>query len=454
MSGATVRRKPAAPAPKAEKPPEETHHDLAREWIIGRAIGDHLPVYTNGSFYVPTEGGQWEALTIERAQVEIAQQFNGLSKLCKKANDYRGIASHAADMVLEDDFFDTAAVGVTTPDGFHRLVGRTVHLEPLSLTHRQVFALKWAPRTFGPPALFDAMLSAAFADDHEKKQVDLFWQLLGATLFGLLPIHQRVVLLIGKEKSGKSTVQRALELMFPRDAVSAVSPSSWTSEYYLAGLAGKRLNVVGELSDDLPIPAAAFKNLTGGNLIGARHPTHRPFYYTCRAAHWFASNVLPPTTDRTEAFWRRWSVLRFSNRVADDKADPGLLEKIVAREMPAILAKAFKGAEAVAAAGGIRSTPAQDAVIAKWKAAANPVLQFLLDDEWIELDRLCLGSKTRDVYDAYRRWAAYAGFRNPFGRNHFLDLLDSTGAAVGVVVAKEGGQAIVRGLRLVRRDEL
>ena len=432
---------------------DATHHDLANGWLERQVVAEHRPVFTGGAFHVPRADGLWREKSIEQAQVEIAGAFNG-RKLCKRNSDYKQIADHASAIVEDASFFAQAPIGVTTPCGFHTIGARGVcETVPLDLAHRQQFKLAWDPDFEAEAPLLNRMLDEAFAGDYAEEQIDLLWQVLGGMLFGMMTQQQLVVLLLGREKSGKSTMQRIIESAFPPSVVCAVSPAVWSREYNVAAMAGKRLNLVGELADDAPIPAAAFKNVTGGNLIEGRHPTHRPFYFTCQASHLFASNVLPPTTDRTEAFFRRWRIVRFSNRVADERADPELLAKIVRNEMPAFLALAFRGAERVSEARKVRTTPAHDAVIAKWKAAANPVLQFMLDSEWVELDPSAVVVSTREAYAAYRKWAAEVGMRNPFGRNHFLELVDSTGASLGVARRKvHGGVEVVGGLHLVARD--
>jgi P4 family phage/plasmid primase-like protien len=427
-----------------------THHDLALAWCEARAIGEARPVYTNGAFYVPTPTGLWRSKTHEQVQVEVARMFNG-RKLCRKNSDFKQLADHIASLCEVEGFFDAAPMGVVTPAGFHELASTgAVETAPLSLDHRQTFALDYRPEFEADAPLLVGVLESAFEGDDAKAQIDLFWQIVGAALFGLMPKLQVVALFLGRERSGKSLLQRVLELIFPPIAVGAVSPANWGHEYHVATLAGKRLNVVGELADDAPIPASSFKNVTGQNLVGARHPTHRPFSFRCQAAHVFASNVLPPTTDRSEAFYRRWRVLRFANTVPAEKVDPDLCDKIVANEMPAILAEAFLGAERVARAGRMRTTAAHESVLERWRHAANPLEQFLADDEWVEVDPGCKEHRTEEVYAAYRRWAALAGFRNPFGRNHFLDLLDSTGAGRGVLIKRIGSKNVVVGLRLLR----
>jgi len=429
-----------------------SHHDLANAWCEARTILCYAPVYTNGSFYVPRDDGLWVRLSHEQVQVEVARKFNG-RKLCRKNADFKQIAEHIAALCEADGFFDDVPVGVVSPAGFHVLNAQgVVETQQLELAHRQTFALDCRPDCDADAPLFDGVIEAAFEGDDAIAQIDLLWQCMGAALFGLMPRLQLVLLLLGRERSGKSLVQRILERSFPAAAVSAVSPASWGHEYHVATLAGKRLNVVGELSDDAPIPAAAFKNVTGQNLVAGRHPTHRPFSFRCQAAHVFASNVLPPTTDRGEAFYRRWRVLRFANTVPAEKVDPDLVEKIAAAEMPAILGMAFMGAERVMRAGHITTTAAHDAVLARWRLAANPLQQFLADDLWVELDPDHKQHSSADVYEAYRRWSASAGFRNPFGRNHFLELLESTGATRGVLIKRIGTRNVVAGLRLLARD--
>ncbi len=385
-------------------------------------------------------------------QVDVARKFNG-RKLCRKNSDFKQIADHISALCEVEGFFDDAPAGVVSPAGFHELSAEgMVETVALTLAHRQTFALDFRPEYDADSPLLDAVLAGAFEGDDEKAQTALFWQFVGAALFGMMPRLQLVLLMIGRERSGKSLLQRLIERVFPPAAVCAVSPASWGHEYHVAALAGKRLNVVGELSDEAAIPAAAFKNVTGQNLVGARNPTHRPFSFRPNAAHVFASNVLPPTTDRSEAFYRRWRVLRFANTVPADRVDPDLLEKIVANEMPAILASAFLGAERVAKAGAVATSKAHEAVLSKWRLAANPLQQFLADDEWVELDPDARIHATADVYEAYRRWSAAAGFRHPFGRNHFLELIEVTGATRGVGIKRVATRNVVVGLRLKPRN--
>ena len=78
-------------------------------------------------------------------------------------------------------------------------------------------------------------------------------------------------------------------------------------------MAGSRLKVVGELPDSKVIPAAAFKTVTGGDLLTERHPNHRPISFKNEAVHLFMSNHFINTTDHSEAFFTRWLLVEFPN---------------------------------------------------------------------------------------------------------------------------------------------
>lgn len=431
--------------------PARSHHELMVDYINQlHAGGVRELVSESGTLWAADDSGLFAATALHQIALKVGAIFSG-EKRCQKVGDYQAIARHVLDFTEDPAYFAGAPAGIATPSGFWRISQEgEILCEPLAASHRQRFRLAWDPDFEAEAVSFDRMLADAFEGDHAEEQRDLVDQVMGAALLGMMPRLQVVALLFGREASGKSSLQRVIEAMFPQDAVCAIPPQKWGHEYYVAGLAGKLLNVVGELADDHPLPAADFKNVTGENLVTGRDPTHRPRTFRPVAAHLFASNVLPSTTDRGDAFFRRWRVVRFLNRVDPARVDPQLVERIVGSEMPAILAAAMRGAERVAKAGRIRTTVPHDECVAKWKAAANPVLQFLTDAAAVECDPEAAPVSPAAVFTHYRRWAADAGFRHPLGRNHFLDLLDATGAGCGVARKKAGdGQFKVYGLRLV-----
>jgi putative DNA primase/helicase len=103
---------------------------------------------------------------------------------------------------------------------------------------------------------------------------------------------------------------------------------------------------VGELPENVAIPAAIFKSVIGGDLITGRHPTHRPITFKNEAAHVFMSNHLINSRDQSEAFFARWVIVEFPNsRLRSGlPIDPMIASRIIESETPGIAHWALQGA--------------------------------------------------------------------------------------------------------------
>lgn len=424
-----------------------THHELAQAYLNELSMNSAAPpVACDNALWLPDKRGLWVPTGIDALAVAIGRTFNK-HKHCKKVSDYRGVASHLMALVDDPGFFAGAPVGVVCPSGFHTIEGGRRTFVPLKAEHRQRYALAVDADFELEPVLFSGFLAQCFPDDAEGEQADLAAEFIGCALTGSIRQKQAALLMLGPGGAGKSVLQTVMQAMFPPSAVVSVTPYSWGHEYYCAGLAGARLNVVGEMPDDQPIPAAAFKQVLGGDLVSGRHPNHRPFSFIPSCGHLFNSNTQPATLDRSEAFFRRWRVLHFKQAVPPERRDPDLAEKIITAELGAVVAWALLGAERAALTGKLRTTAAHDAVLRRWRIGSNPVLLFLTDPDYCEIDPDAQSGAT-DTYTTYRSWAQVNGNR-PMSRQKFNQLVDDTAGGFGVYRDRSSGERYVRGLRLV-----
>jgi P4 family phage/plasmid primase-like protien len=438
---------PAQPGDGIPLAADAPHAAIARYFLVDRELRcGAKPIGAEGQLWCPDARGLWQGEPVDRLAVEIGDTFKQF-KTCRKVGDYRGIAAHIVAAADGGDFFTAAPVGLVTPAGFWALSGGKVARESLRPDHRQRFELPFDPDFEGEPKMLFRLLAEAFAGDSPDEQADLAAEMLGAALFGLAARLQRAFLFYGVARSGKSTLLEIARSMFPDRFVAAISPARWSHEYFAGGLAGRRANFVGELPDDQAIPAAAFKNVLGGDPVEARHPSHRPFSFVNEAAHFFCSNHPIGTTDRTDGFYRRWVVLRFANAVPAEAVDPDLAARIIADELPAVLAWAMRGAERVAAAQRYSSTPAHEQFMRQWRVGSNPVLRFLTDPDYVELDAKATEPSSA-VYLAFRTWAQAQGNR-PMSSQAFAQLMDDTSGGLGVHRVRTGGARSIRGLKLV-----
>jgi len=415
---------------------ESDHYKIASAFVHKLAAGDVQPVYSLGTLWT-YENGLWSSLAVDAAAAAVGCTFGGV-KLCRRGSDFSQIAKLACAQVGDDHFFEQAPAGIATPSGFWRVTDEgEIVCEALKPDHRQRMRIDADPDFEAETPLFDALLEQALGDD---EQVELLQMAAGGALARSLWRYRTAILLLGKTTTGKTTLLTIIKSIFPADQVGATSPQRWASEYYLAALAGKAVNIVGELDPHEPIPGGAFKNVVGCDEIEGRHPTHRPFTFVSQAAHFFNANKLPPTIDRSDAFFRRWRILTFENEVPPERVDPDYAEKIICTEMGGVVGWMLRGAEKLAQAKALPETRQHRATLQRWRVGNNSALQFLLDPTACKRDP-DLKVSGHELFQAYIRWAADAGVR-AFGRNGFYEAIDEGGGRIGVRCKSTEGQPI------------
>ena len=296
---AMITGKDRTAQPPGAIPDDADHFVIANAYVDGIVTrSGYRPVFCVGSFWRVDED-LWKPSILDAVAVEIGRQFGGY-KYCRRGSDFNSIARIAASICTIENFFDTAPVGIAAGTRFWRVADGRILPEPLTPDHRQVMRLSAEPDFDADAPLWNRLLDHAFRDDVQQRQ--LLQTLFGAALTRALWLHRIAVLLIGKTTTGKTTLLNVLASMFPRELVGATNPQRWGNEYYRASLAGKALNIVGELDANDAIPGGAFKSVVGCDMVEGRHPTHRPFSFVCTASHFFNANRLPPTLDRSDAF--------------------------------------------------------------------------------------------------------------------------------------------------------
>ena len=425
-----------------------THHAYANALLNELTEGTSKPVGFHNSLYVlDPDTKLWVDLKIDALVKEVAELRDG-SDHCTRSSDYKAIAQHAISLAEDSKFFAAAATGIACPGGFYELRDGAISLVPLTPEHRQRVMLPFTP-TQQPTPRFDAFLHETFASSEpgeEKEQINLVQELAGAIMLGLMPKHQKAAMWYEAfGRAGKGTLMRLVGKLVPPEFHTAVSPFSWHKDYHLASLAGSRLNVVGELEENDPIPAAQFKTVIGGDLLTGRHPTHRPIFFVNEAAHVFLSNHLITTKDQSEAFYSRWVLVEFPNsRLRSGlPIDPDLADHIIAAELPGIAYWALEGAKRLVAQGAFSKSSVHDRLMAKWRRNSSSLMEFI--HECCELDR---DAKVRrsELYVAYSDWCGETG-RRKFSKARVKELLEHN-VGLGVRFAEVNGHEVFRGIRL------
>lgn len=435
---------------RAEGEAAPTHHGYAKNLVERLTVDGYKPVGHEGSIYLVDRAQNiWLPQADARLESLVAENYDNRPN-CSKRSDYKSIAAHATSLALvgNESFFAQASIGVACSEGFHRLEGDEVVVEPLTPAHRQRVLLNFTPRDEATP-LFDTFLHETFvsaSEGEEEQQVALVQEIAGAVMLGLMPRYQKAVLFYDPYgRAGKGTLESIIRNLVPPNFVTAVSPFVWDQPYFLMSMAGARLNVVAELPENQSIPAAVFKSVLGGDPLTGRNPAGRPICFKNSAGHIFMSNHLINSRDQSEAFFARWLIVEFPNSRLKSglPLDPTISDRIAKQELPGIAHWALEGAKRLLRNNGFSVSAAHVRVKEKWRRTNSSVEEFVF-----ECCELAPEHHLRRAafYDRYKDWCG-DNTRRPFAKSKVKELLEHN-VGLGVSHAMLNGYEVFRGVRL------
>lgn len=147
---------------------------------------------------------------------------------------------------------------------------------------------------------------------------------------------EKVAILYGSGANGKSVFFEIANALLGKENVSNYSLQNLTKPdaYQRAMLANILLNYTSELNGKLE--AAIFKQLASGEPVEVRKIYGDPFIMTNYAKLMFNCNELPKDIEFTNAFFRRFLIIPFTQTIPEEEQDPELSKKIIESELSGI----------------------------------------------------------------------------------------------------------------------
>ena len=419
-------------------------------------------VRDDGALYrYETADGVWREVT-QGAQSCIVQDFAGSEVTGDKkskdlkvsASDVSGAIRLAGDRALHPGYFTSehCPVGIAFADGFVTIGEYGPKNQPHDPANRARSGFEFKYEPDAEPRMFLKFLNDIFVDDADRREKIAFVQEFGGiALLGLGPQFQKCFVAtssgVSNGQNGKSQLAEIFRGIMPHGSVSEVRPQDFENEYRRAMLAGKLMNIVGEMPEGDILDSTSFKSIITGDQIDGRHIRQSPFGFKPRAAHYYACNQPPGTSDFSRAFFRRFVFITFNRVFREGTADhiPDIGRKIVRAERALIAAWFLTGASRAMTQGEYTKVPSSTNEIEAWRKSVDQVAMFLADLAEKSKSPEPKGSHdwsgAARVYEGYKQWAHESGHK-PLASNKFALRMELAGHAA--VHTKKGNFYPVR----------
>lgn len=236
----------------------------------------------------------------------------------------------------------------------------------------------------------------------DEPEIVLLQEIFG---YFLVPITkaQKSFMLVGLANVGKSTILQVLQdILLDAKNVSNIPLQHLSERFQPAELFGKLANIYADLSNKSIDDAGMFKAVTGEDYITGERKHKDPFSFKPYARFLYSCNDIPRNYgDRSEAFYRRLIIIRFSKPVPPEKRDFGLKEKL-SIECDGILAWAIVGLKRLMLNNyQFSETERTLAELKQYKIENNSVLAFTEECCIVEADATCMRQEMYNAYKAY-----------------------------------------------------
>jgi putative DNA primase/helicase len=292
------------------------------------------------------------------------------------------------------------------------------------------------------PVAFDSAAKSAvwenFLRDCTRGDVELqsfLQRAVGYTAYGD-PREQVILMVNGPGACGKSTFISAIMAVLGDYATTADFTTFLKKDRVgngppddIANLAGARLVSSIEVDDGRQLAQALVKQLTGGDVIRARHLYQGSFEFRPQFALWLICNRAPVIDHADDAMWRRILRLPFENKIPAGKQDKMLKATLTDASLtgPAILAWAVQGCVEWYS-HGLQVPRVVESATRSYQAQSNPLADFVAE--------LCIlhpsaFTTVADLRTAYATWVHETGERVLLGRTDFVAALREIGCTPG-----------------------
>lgn len=279
----------------------------------------------------------------------------------------------------------------------------------------------------------------------DAEEIPLVQEMLG---YFLIPVNkaQKSFVIVGEPGAGKSKLLLTLnEILLGQQNVSNIPWQNLNERFKTAELFGKLANIFADLPTKNIDDNGIFKALVGEDFLTAERKNKDPFTFQPYARLLFSCNTIPRNYgDKSEGFYRRLIIIRFSKPVPQERQDAALLDKFAA-EADGIFMFAVEGLKRlIQNRYRFSETENTKAELQRYRIDSNSVLSFV--EETCELTSDGETERT-ELFMKYKEYCNNAGL-SPVSQKNFNKDLELAYPDIKRSVDRLGKRRTWKGIRL------
>ena len=258
----------------------------------------------------------------------------------------------------------------------------------------------------------DKLFNDWMGDDAYK-----LYELVAYCMLNNYPIH-RMFFLFGRGRNGKGQFMELVERFIGNNNTTSTDLERLIeSRFEASKLYTKRVAFIGETNFNILKNTAALKKLTGDDKIGGEFKNKDPFDFWNAAKLIIATNSLPTTLDKTDAFYARCIIFEFKNQFPLSKK---VVEMIPEIEYENLGLKCIEILKKIIENGQFTNEGTIEERGKKYERLSNPLDNFI--------NTRCVKNPssyeaTWKIFDAYKTYCEDKGYRTPHSKTEFNNML-------------------------------
>jgi len=233
---------------------------------------------------------------------------------------------------------------------------------------------------------------------------------------------EKVLVLLGGGGNGKSVYFNVLNALLGKDNILNYSLGLFAHEYNRAKLTNILVNYSSEKGFDLH--PDTFKALISGEPLQAREPYGKSFTIHNKVKFIINCNELPRETESTDAYFRRFLIVPFDEKISDDEKDIDLADKIIATELPGVFNWVLQGLHRILAQKQFTHCEKANKALHDFRKQADSVQLFIEENKYLKSDSN--KAVLKEMYNDYKEFCKEDNYK-PLGKNRFSKRLESKG---------------------------